>query len=535
MPAATFDPSVTTTSTTQQELISSLKSARTNQVGLLKSVVPTTQKVPDVSHEVFQNQALESIIGSKSEASYSALGIATLSKDFHVDGEFQALIDWLKSFSSDDHLTTLSYLEKYKQDLELSFESWATWQKSRTWAYGGGHSYTKSTSVRQDEAHSMRFNSGTVLDFYSPSIYSRCEDFTVQGRNYFLSSDIHRRSSLYSWSRAEKLSVSQSKTNINYATTASYNYGANSYRVSNSLLEQADKAKIQVQNELSLLAGQFNSLIEDNWVVRAGKLVWQQSTDSSYLVSNKSVFITAKEENHLSSVGETNMVAGTSMHLSSGLSTNVSSKGVLSLSGSIVRIGSGSFARPVLDLDSNKILGSSSLLTSSGISSLSSNGIISAAGISVSPSSITKVATNAIKQAGISELSSFLPEGVSTSLGSVAKSALTDIVGKGKSSLDLSDLGLGKVDFGSSSKLATEVASSVVSSDFKPLKKKLYATGQKLIADQIGKLFASNSSKPPLPSAPTTETVPEAQELIEYSTISLPDLTTSTSNGWWTE
>lgn len=536
MTATTFNPTTTTSvSTSQQPLVSNLKVARTNQVNLLKNIVPTTLTVPEVSHEVFEQQAQEKILNAKSEASYSALGVITLSKDFHIDGEFQSLINWLKSFSNDKQQTTLNYLNEYKENLELSFESWATWQKSRTWAYSAGHTYSKSTSVKQDEAHSIRLNSGTVLDFYSPSIYSRCEDFTIQGRSYFLSSDFSRLSSLYSWNRAEKLSVLQTKTGITYATEDLYSYGTNTYRVSSSLLEQAEIAKFQVQGELSLLAGQFNSLIEDNWVVRANKLIWQQSQDSSYLVSNKSVFITAKEENHLSSVGETNIVAGTSMYLSSNSSSNISSKGVLSLSGSVVQIGSGSFSRPILDLDSNKILGGVSSLTSTGISGLSSSGIISAAGISVSSSAITNVATNAIKQAGVSDISDFLSDSGETNLGSMAKSAISSIVETSTASLDLSSIGLGEVNFSSATNLATEVASSVTNGNFSSLKSKLYQTGQTLIAKNINSLFGSDSSKATLPSAPTTETIPEAQELIDYSSISIPDLTTSTSNGWWVE
>ena len=515
---------------------SALGKAKRTQSSLLRGLVNKKNKKkqpPEVSHQTFSSEAQKSILNSKEEASNSSLGLSSISKDSHIDDEYVVLLDWLKSFSSDDHTSSLESLKSYKTVLQSSFESWALWQKTRTSFSGSGHSFSKSTTTKQDEAYSFRFNSGAVIDFYSPSMYTRCEDFTVQGKSYLSVTDINRQVSTYSWKRAQKLSVLQTKVGIDYCTDSLYSYGNNTYRVSTNLLEQADQAKIQIKEELGLLAGQFNSKVDDNWVVRAGKLVWQESKDSTYLVSDKNIFISSKGENHITSQGETNLVAGSTMYLSSTASTSVSSGGVLSLSGSMVHIGMGGFSRPVLDLDSKKILGGLNSLSSLGLSSLSSAVSMTASGLAINPLSAVSVVTNAAKQIGLSELSSFLPSGVADKgLGSIGKSALTSAVKK--ETLNLTGLGLGTVDAKTASKLSSEVAEAVASGDTKALSSKLTSTGQKLLAKKLTSLLGFSGAKDAgLPPSPTTSTVPNPKELAAYDESSLPPTSKSVDNGWW--
>lgn len=512
-----------------------LREAKKTQSSLLSSLVDkkTQTPLPEVSHQTFSNEAQRSILNSKEEASTSSLGLSSISKDFHIEDEYTILLDWLKSFSSDNHSTSLESLKSYKTVLQSSFESWALWQKTRTSFSGSGHSFSKSTAIKQDEAYSFRFNSGAVIDFFSPSVYTRCEDFTLQGKSYFSLTDINRQVSTYSWRRAQKLSVLQTKIGIDYCTDSLYSYGNDTYRVSNNLLEQAVKANIQIKEELGLLAGQFNSKVDNNWVVRAGKLVWQESKESTYLVSDKNVFISSKGENHITSKGETNLVAGSSMYLSSTSATSVSSGGILSLDGSMIHIGMGGFSRPVLDLDSKKILGGLNSLTSLGISSLSSAVSMTASGIAINPLSAVSVVTNAAKQIGVSELSNFLPSGVAgIALGSVAKSALTSAISG--ETLNLSGLGLGKVDPNIASLLSSDVAKAVMSGDFKSLSSKLIASGQKLLANKLTALLGLGGGKDAgLPSSPTPSAVPEPNELADYEESSLPPVSKTVDNGWW--
>lgn len=510
-----------------------LGKAKSTQSSLLRGLVNKKKPLPEVSHQTFSKEAQRSILNSKEEASNSSLGLSSISKDSHIDDEYLVLLDWLKSFSSDDHTSSLESLKSYKTVLQSSFESWALWQKTRTSFSGSGHSFSKSTTIKQDEAYSFRFNSGAVIDFYSPSMYTRCEDFTVQGKNYLSVTDINRQVSTYSWRRAQKLSVLQTKTSIDYCTDSLYSYGNDTYRVSSNLLEQADQAKIQIKEELGLLAGQFNSKVDDNWVVRAGKLVWQESKDSTYLVSDKNIFISSKGENHITSQGETNLVAGSSMYLSSTASTSISSGGILSLSGSMVHIGMGGFSRPVLDLDSKKILGGLNSLSSLGLSSLSSAVSMTASGLTINPLSAVSVVTNAAEQIGLSELSSFLPSGIADKgLGSIGKSALTSAVSK--ETLNLTGLGLGKVDTKTASKLSSEVAKAVASGDTKSLSSKLTASGQKLLANKLTDLLGSGSAKDAgLPASPTPAAVPNPNELADYDESSLPPASKSVDNGWW--
>jgi hypothetical protein len=510
-----------------------LGKAKKTQSNLLSGLVNKKAQTPEVSHQTFSSEAKKSILNSKEEASNSSLGLSLISKDSHIDDEYIVLLDWLKSFSSDKHASSLESLKSYKTVLQSSFESWALWQKTRTSFSGSGHSFSKSTTTKQDEAYSFRFNSGAVIDFFSPSVYTRCEDFSIQGKSYLSVTDLNRQVSTYSWKRAQKLSVLQTKISIDYCTDSLYSYGNDTYRVSSSLLEQADQAKIQVKEELGLLAGQFNSKIENNWVVRAGKLVWQQSSDSTYLVSDKNVFVSSKGENHITSKGETNLVAGSSMYLSSTTSTSVSSGGVLSLSGSMIHIGMGGFGRPILDLDSKKILGGLNSLTSLGISGLSSSAATTASGISINPLSAVSVVTNATKQLGLPELSSFLPSDTAhKALGSIEKSALTSSVTK--QTLNLTGLGLGKVDTKTASQLSSQIGKAVASGDLSSLSSKLVASGQKLLANKLTALLGLGKVKDAdLPPVPTSSKIPEPNELTDYSESSLPPISKSVDNGWW--
>jgi hypothetical protein len=524
---------VVVTANLVSEQDSVLQKAKKTQSSLLRGLVNKKTVVPEISYQTFSSEAQKSILNSKEEASNSSLGLSSISKDSHIDDEYLVLLNWLKSFSSNNHNSSLECLNTYKTVLQSSFESWALWQKTRTSFSGSGHSFSKSSTIKQEEAHSFRFNSGAVIDFYSPSMYTRCEDFTVQGKSYLSVTDLNRQVSTYSWRRAQKLSVLQTKIDINYCTDSLYSYGNDTYRVSSNLLEQADQAKIQVKEELGLLVGQFNSKINNNWVVRAGKLVWQESEESTYLVSGKNVFISSKGENHITSKGETNLVAGSTMYLSSTTSTSISSGGVLSLSGSMVHIGTGGFSRPILNLDSKKILGGVNSLSSLGISSLSSTAAMTASGLAINPLSAVNVVTKATEQIGLSELSSFLPsETANKELGSVEKSALTSSVSS--ETLNLKALGLGKVDSNTASKLSFEVAKAAASGDTKELSSKLTANGQKILANKLTALLGSGNLKDAgLPASPTSATVPNPKELANYDESSLPSASNSIDNGWW--
>ena len=515
------------------EQSSVLEKAKETQSSLLRGLVNKKTLVPEVSYQTFSSEAQKSILNSKEEASNSSLGLSSIGKDSHIDDEYLVLLNWLKSFSSSNHNSSLESLNTYKTVLQSSFESWAVWQKTRTNFSGSGHSFSKSSTIKQEEAHSFRFNSGTVIDFYSPSIYTRCEDFTVQGKSYLSITDLNRQVSTYSWRRAQKLSVLQTKIGIDYCTDSLYSYGSDTYRVSSNLLEQANQAKIQVKEELGLLVGQFNSKIDNNWVVRAEMLVWQESEESTYLVSGKNVFISSKGENHITSKGETNLVSGSSMYLSSTTSTSVSSGGVLSLSGSMVHIGMGGFSRPILDLDSKKILGGVNSLTSLGISSLSSTAAMTASGLAINPLSAVSVVTDAAKKIGLSELSSFLPsQTANKELGSIGKSALTSAVSS--ETLNLTALGLGTVDSKTASQLSFEVAKAAASGDTKALSSKLTANGQKILANKLTALLGFGGVKDAgLPASPTSATVPNPNELADYDESSLPSVSKSVDNGWW--
>jgi len=527
---------------------SGLQTASSNQSSLLSSLVSnqsvlpsgvggsgTVPAIPNISHSALQQQATQQIVAAKSEAAYSALWVSSLTKDIHISGEYQALLTWLQSFSP-SQTETLGYMTDYSNDVQFSLESWATWQKTRTWAYGSGNHYSKSTSDRHEEAQSYRLNSGTVIDLYAPSVYTRCEDTTIQARNYLLSSDLNRNNSIYSWNRSDKLAVTQSKVGVQYCTSALFAYGSAAYRVSGSLLEQTGQAKLQVTNEYDLVLGQLNATTTSNWVVRSGNLVWQQSTDSTYTVSNKDIFVCSQGENHMSSQGETNIVSGTDLYTSSQGSTHVSAAGQLSLDGSLIQIGMGGFGRPVINLDTNTILGGSNSLSSLGISGASSAGSITSAGVNISPSSAASVGSSAIGMAaGTSAINQYLPSAGSSSsaLGSVASASVASATSP-TTSQNLTSQGLGNVSFGSSTQLAQQVTSAITSGNTSALTQKLFATGQTALAKSITSLFTPTTSKT-VPAAPTTTTVPTPQSLDDYTLLGLPDFDTTSSNGYWSE
>ena len=460
------------------------------------------------TNALIEKNNISALVASTAETSYSAFYIASYTKDTHLTEEVNNLLAWLSGFSNSE--AVVNQIISYRDGVQPTLESWAQQQTLRSKMSANGNTFSKSSSVKQEEARSFRFNSGTTIDFYSPSIYTRCEDFTLQGLNLFLLTDLQRRTCLYSWDRVDNLSVLNTKTQVITASAASYLYTKTCYRVSEKLVEDCLTLKQQATEGIDVIAGKLNAQYSGDVVVRSEGQSWNQSKGSSYLVADENICLAAKGEVESISDGDSNTVAKKNLFLTGGINTYVSGSAGVHISGSIVYLGSGgSVIKPVIDLDTQRILGDQSKLSELGLVSADNVVTVTAGGLSLASDQAVGIASSAIQEGAPDLLKEWTEGKPGNSLGSVLESAL----GRLTDDSNVTALGglIGKAVRGNSvDDLLKSAGRQISSAAVKEL--------QKVATKELRKLFGGKK-KAEVPPAPEKEEIPELPELNNLETL----------------
>lgn len=470
---------------------------------LFKSLSKGSKKTkPENTRNNIEKNNIFALTNDRANASYGTLFIASYTKDTHLTEEVNSLLTWLSSFSNSEEVVT--QLVNYRDAVQPTLESLALQQTLRGQMSASGNSFSKSSAEKHEEAKSFRFNSGTSIDFYSPLVYTQCDDFTLQGRNLFLLTDLQKRTSQYSWDRVGTLSVLNTKTQVTLATASSYLYTKTCYRVSERLVEDCKTLKLQATEGIDVIAGKLNAQYNGDFTTRSEGQFLSKSKGDSYLLSGGNVCLAAKGEVQSISDGDTNVLAKRNLFLTGSINTYLSGSAGVHISGPVVYLGSGgSVIKPVLDLDVGKILGDVSQLSELGVVSADGAVTVTAGGLSLASNQVAGIASSAIQEGAPDLLKDWTQGKPSDSLGSVLQNALkglTDdsnvtalggLVGKALRSNSVEDL-------------VKDAGRQISTAAVKELKK--------VATRELRKLFGGKK-KAEVPPAPEREEIPELPEI----------------------
>jgi hypothetical protein len=470
---------------------------------LLKSLSKGRKKTrPENTLNNIEKNNIFALANDRANASYGTLFIASYTKDTHLTEEVNSLLTWLSSFSNSGEV--VDQLVSYRNAVQPTLESLAQQQTLRGHMSANGNSFSKSSAEKHEEARSFRFNSGTSIDFYSPLVYTQCEDFTLQGRNLFLLTDLQKRTSQYSWDRVSTLSVLNTKTQVTVATTSSYLYTKTCYRVSERLVEDCKTLKLQATEGIDVIAGKLNAQYNGDFTTRSEGQFLSSSKGDSYLLSGGNVCLAAKDEVQSISDSDTNVLAKRNLFLTGSINTYLSGSAGVHISGSVVYLGSGgSVIKPVLDLDVGKILGDKSQLSELGVVSADGPVTVTAGGLSLASNRVAEIVSNAIQEGAPDLLKDWTQGKQSDSLGSVLQNALKGLT----DDRNVTALGalIGRALRGNSvDDLLKDAERQISTASIKEL--------QKVATKELRKLFRGKK-KAELPPVPEREEIPELPQI----------------------
>ena len=470
---------------------------------LLKSLSKGTRKTKaENTRNNIEKNNISALVNDRANASYGTLFIASYTKDTHLTEEVNSLLSWLSSFSNSGEV--VDQLVNYRDAVQPTLESLAQQQALRGRMSASGNSFSKSSAEKHEEAKSFRFNSGTCIDFYSPLIYTQCEDFTLQGRNLFLLTDLQKRTSQYSWDRVGTLSVLNTKTQVTVATTSSYLYTKTCYRVSEKLVEDCQALKLQATEGIDVIAGKLNAQYNGDFTTRSDGQFLSQSKGDSYLLSDGNVCLAAKGEVQSISNSDTNVLAKRNLYLTGSINTYLSGSGGVHISGAVVYLGSGgSVIKPILDLDVGKILGDASQLSELGVVSADGAVTVSPGGLSLASSQVAEIASSAIQEGAPDLLKDWTQGKPSDSLGSVLQNALKGLTD------DSNVTALGALV---SKALRDNSVEDLVKDARRQISTAAVKELQKVATRELRKLFGGKK-KAKVPPAPEREEIPELPEI----------------------
>lgn len=326
-----------------------------------------------------KSKIIQDILKRNETLSRNITSLATFNKDHHFDTEFRSLLAWLRSFNSPDHTITLSSLDSYKTDFEFAQANLNLWQKNITILPVSHFTYTKTKYTNQSEAYNFRFVSDSTYETIAPLNLNTCSCFSVLGEDFNTQTNIFRSSSKFNWQRSSQLSVVQSLNYLNQTTNSSYFNSTNSFISTKAkTLQQTNTYKLQVEENYDLIVGQINVDCKTNSILRTEGLIFNESKGNSYNLS-KNLFIESKEEVSIKSSQNTNLYAQSTFYISSQGELSLASNSITRIQGSIVQIGMGSSARPIIDLDTNTILNPDPIKAAGIPTTSSSNQVQSAA------------------------------------------------------------------------------------------------------------------------------------------------------------
>jgi hypothetical protein len=283
---------------------------------------------------------------------YKAAGVAILTKDKHLDNDYQAFLSWLKSLPEETkHESTINEVKKYKTQLDFSNSAWGKWQEDRIEPPGSGRHTVQCTLFTNRSFCSHMY---AKRDFYvqSPLIFNSCQNFTIQGSTFTAIADLQRSHSFFKWDIAEQLYTLRAGTKIDYCSTALYEYLGKQYTVSTGdIFVSGLNKKEQITGTTELLATTYNTYCSNDYTVRADKIIYLKSKAKLYSLAESDAYYVAEGEQHLSSKGITNIISGGSAYLSSYSDINLNCSGAVNLNGGIVRIAMGGATKPIIDLD----------------------------------------------------------------------------------------------------------------------------------------------------------------------------------------
>lgn len=281
-----------------------------------------------------------------------AAAVSILTKDKHLDNDYQAVLTWLKSLPEQTkHEQSIANVKKYKTLLDNSNASWSNWQQDRINVPGSGTYTLQSTLLTSRSFCSHLF---AKRDFFieSPLIFNSCENFTVQSSSFTSISDIQRSHSFCKWDIAEQLYTLRASTKIDYCSTSLYQYLGNQYTVCDKDVFLSSKSKKeQIEGSTELITNTLNTFCSNDYTLRADKIVYTKSKQKLYSLAGSDAYYVSEGEHHISSKGITNIVSGGTTYISSYSDINISSTSTLNINGGVVRIGMGAANKAVYDLD----------------------------------------------------------------------------------------------------------------------------------------------------------------------------------------
>lgn len=306
------------------------------------------------------------------------LSLAVNNRDQHFKGEFKYLELWLKNFTNQDE-KTIKALDNYKEELDFNQGQINVWQRVVQDIPASGFSFNKSNSTSHNQAYNFRFISPHCFETISPLNLNVSDNFSVLGNCFNSVTNTFKVSSKFNWQRSTDLYVNQNSNYINQSSGSFYIGNVNSYTsTKEKTLQQTGSLKIQVDQNYDILAGQVNTQCSTNSILRTKGIIYNEAEKDSYLIAN-SYQVQTKEDISIKSNTDTNLYAQNTFYISAQGELSLASNSITRIQGSIIQIGMGSSARPIIDLDTNTILNPDPVRAAGIPTTSSSNQVQSAA------------------------------------------------------------------------------------------------------------------------------------------------------------